>query len=70
MNLAFYGRITGLSGIFSGVVKRELGFEWKTCFLVGLMTLPAVFNMIFGQTIDIFGYHINMFDAPDSMSKT
>jgi hypothetical protein len=46
LNLLLYGRITGLSGIFNSVIKYDLsaGFVWKTCFFVGLLTIPVIFN--------------------------
>ncbi len=47
LNLLFYGRVTGLSGIFNSVVKHDnsAGFYWKICFLVALFTLPAALGI-------------------------
>jgi hypothetical protein len=46
LNLLLYGRITGLSGAFNSMIKYDTkaGFDWKTVFFVGLITIPAVLN--------------------------
>jgi len=53
LNLYFYGRITGLSGIFNSVMRHDLkaGFEWKTTFFLGLLTIPVLAFQIFGSAI-------------------
>jgi hypothetical protein len=51
LNLLLYGRITGLSGAFNSMIKydKPMGFDWKTVFMVGLLTIPALLNQIFGN---------------------
>ena len=53
LNLYLYGRITGLSGIFNSVIKHDIkgGFEWKTAFFMGLLTIPVLAYQIFGNAI-------------------
>jgi multisubunit Na+/H+ antiporter MnhB subunit len=53
LNLLLYGRITGLSGAFNSMIKydKPSGFDWKTVFFVGLITIPAILNQIFGNKI-------------------
>ena len=65
LNLLFYGRITGLSGIFNSVIKYDVaaGFPWKLSFLVGLMTVPVLLYYIFGQSIKLGSTTLTMFDS-------
>jgi hypothetical protein len=64
INLYLYGRITGLSGIFNSIVKldKEHGFDWKTCFFVGLLTIPVLFNQICGNVLSIGDFKYLLFD--------
>ncbi len=65
LNLYFYGRITGLSGVFNSVIKHdtESGFIWKFSFLVGLITIPFL-TFIFASTdIKMFGSTFYVFDS-------
>ena len=51
LNLLYYGRITGLSGIFNTVVKQDKteGLSWKTSFFTALLTIPVLLSIIFGD---------------------
>ena len=72
LNLHLYGRITGLSGIFNSVVKYDLaaGFLWKTCFFVGLLTIPVICNQIFGNAISIGeSFKYQLFDDEALINK-
>lgn len=46
--LALLGRITGISGIFSGVLNAETG-PWRWAFLGGLMIAPLLYHALSGQ---------------------
>jgi uncharacterized membrane protein YedE/YeeE len=67
LNLYFYGRITGLSGIFNSVIRHDLkgGFEWKTAFFMGLLTIPVLAYQIFGNAIiaSDYSWSFILFDA-------
>jgi uncharacterized membrane protein YedE/YeeE len=65
LNLLYYGRITGLSGIFNSIVKHDVkaGFDWKVCFMVGLLTLPVLLNQICGGYIVIGERIFVLFDS-------
>jgi uncharacterized membrane protein YedE/YeeE len=65
LNLHLYGRITGLSGIFNSIVKYDVssGFLWKTCFFVGLLTIPVIFNQICGNILTIGSFNYVLFDS-------
>ena len=64
LNLYMYGRITGISGVFNSIVKADFkgGFIWKYCFLLGLLTFPNIFGLIYEKQIDIGGTTLIMFD--------
>lgn len=71
LNLYFYGRITGLSGAFNSVVKRDVatGFDWKYCFLTGLLFFPVLFFYIFGTHIKFSDtFTVQLFDSDAYMS--
>jgi uncharacterized membrane protein YedE/YeeE len=46
--LALLGRITGISGIFAGVLAAESGL-WRWAFLAGLILAPPLFHAASGQ---------------------
>lgn len=46
--LALLGRITGISGIFAGVLNAEAGL-WRWSFLAGLVIAPLLFHALAGQ---------------------
>jgi hypothetical protein len=48
LNLYFYGRITGLSGIFNSVIKydKPAGFLWKFSFFIGFISPAFLFYAI------------------------
>ena len=48
--LALLGRITGISGIFAGVLNAEAGL-WRWSFLVGLCIAPLLFHAFSGQPV-------------------
>ena len=43
--LALLGRITGISGIFAGVINAESGL-WRWAFLTGLISGPLLFHLL------------------------
>lgn len=43
--LALLGRITGISGIFAGVITAESGSGWRWAFLAGLIGGPLLFHL-------------------------
>jgi uncharacterized membrane protein YedE/YeeE len=47
--LALLGRITGISGIFAGVLNAETG-AWRWAFLAGLIIAPLLFHALSGQS--------------------
>ena len=44
LNLLLYGRVTGISGILTSVIKldKAQGFYYKYFFIVGLITIPKI----------------------------
>lgn len=70
LNLLLYGRITGLSGSFNSIIKHDLnaGFDYKTTFFVGLITIPALLNQIFGLSIVTDNLKLVMFDSNEEIS--
>ena len=67
-----YGRLTGLSGYFNTTIKRNAkeGFEWKTMFLVGLITMPVLLNQIFGSKITLSKLSLKLFDTNEEVAMT
>eukprot|EP00347_Sterkiella_histriomuscorum_P016880 403351492 len=66
LNLFLYGRITGISGMLTSVIKfdKENGFYYKYYFILGLLTIPKILQVIFGSYIDLGGgYYFPMFDT-------
>ena len=55
LNLNYYGKITGLSGMFYSVVTHDekSGFYWKYSFLLGLITLPILAHLTVGDHIKL-----------------
>lgn len=51
LNLALLGRVTGLSGMFNSTIKLGDGYDFKTTFLVGLFTIPAILNQVYGTEL-------------------
>ena len=43
--LALLGRITGISGIFAGVITAESG-TWRWAFMVGLIGGPVLYHLL------------------------
>jgi len=64
LNLLMFGRITGLSGAFNSIVRydKEGGFDWKMCFMTGLITVPAALNQVFGNVIQSGSFKFILFD--------
>jgi uncharacterized protein len=64
LNLVMFGRITGLSGAFNSIIRydKDGGFDWKACFMTGLITIPAILNQIFGNRIEHGDFKFIMFD--------
>jgi uncharacterized membrane protein YedE/YeeE len=48
--LALLGRITGISGIFAGVLNAETG-AWRWAFLAGLIIAPLLYHALSGQPV-------------------
>ena len=69
LNLILFGRVTGLSGSFNSMIKydKKAGFDYKTCFMVGLFTIPALLNQIFGNTITNGSFYFIMFDTNEEI---
>ena len=58
LNLYFYGKITGMSGIFNSLIRHSIkdGYYWKFSFFFGLISLPAIFYKINQKnSMEIFG---------------
>lgn len=53
LNLFYYGKITGISGISYTVALRDKtnGFYWKYSFLAGLFTLPYFAHLFIGDSL-------------------
>jgi hypothetical protein len=51
LNLTLLGRVTGLSGMFNAALKQGEGYDFKTVFLVGLLTIPAILNQVYGTDL-------------------
>jgi uncharacterized membrane protein YedE/YeeE len=64
LNLYFYGRITGLSGVFNSVIRKDekMGFPWKLMFFMGLITFPVLMYQIFGNAIFSGNWFYILFD--------
>lgn len=47
LNLYLFGRITGINGMLSTLLKLDYknGFAWKFCFILGLITIPNIFHI-------------------------
>ena len=73
LNLYWYGRITGMSGIFNSLIKfdKEAGFFWKFCFFSGLIFVPSIIYYSAGTSIkDSSGnIQIQFFDTPQWTEK-
>ena len=52
MVMLFLGRVAGISGILSGAVFASSWEEWgwRVAFLAGMISAPAVFTSVTGQT--------------------
>ena len=49
-----HGRITGISGIVSGVlIPNKTGKVWRTCFVAGLVLGPVGYIAVSGQGLTI-----------------
>jgi len=48
LNLAIFGRITGMSGIFNTLIKFNVqeGVRWKAGFFVGLVSAGYLFYLV------------------------
>lgn len=46
--LTVLGRITGISGIFSGCLKRAQDSAWRYLFLIGLTLGPVAYHQLSG----------------------
>lgn len=44
--LALNGRVMGLSGIWSGLVRRSEGVDWRLAFVVGTIAGPLLLSFI------------------------
>ena len=68
LNLFWYGRITGMSGMFNSLIKydRDAGFYWKFCFVAGLILVPCIFYYSTDEAIIKNGeVKIRFFDSPE-----
>lgn len=55
MLMAFNGRIAGISGIFSGLLRPQAGeWGWRAAFLSGLVLAPIFYQLLSGQSIPHF----------------
>jgi len=71
LHLKTYGRLTGISGMFYGVIKGDesLGFYWKYAFIMGLATLPFVFKYAIGNSISMFGTKYDIYDSVETYNS-
>ena len=71
LNLLLFGRITGLSGSFNSIIKydKKAGFDYKLTFMVGLITVPAIMNQIFGNVIQVSSGEFRMFDDNEEINS-
>ena len=65
LNLLYYGRISGLSGMFYSVstLDKTGGLYWKYSFLCGLLTIPVLGSLIFGNILTMGDLNIVLFDS-------
>lgn len=65
LHLLYYGRVTGLSGMFFSVTTYDKtgGFHWKMSFLGGLITIPFILFILYGETIRIGDKVFRLFDS-------
>eukprot|EP00347_Sterkiella_histriomuscorum_P004783 403359117 len=71
LNLYNYGRITGISGAFNSVIKKDLisGFYWKYSFLYGLLLVPVLLYLCLGTQIKFSdSFVLQMFDTEAAMA--
>jgi len=52
--LAMLGRITGISGIFAGVISAEEG-AWRWAFLAGMIAAPLLYQLLSNQPAPLPG---------------
>ena len=72
LNMLFFGRVTGISGIFNSVFKlsKETGFFWKFSFFMGLVTIPLALYRAYGYQITINNFTFVMYDRnEDTVEK-
>jgi len=50
--LALLGRITGISGIFAGVITAEHG-AWRWAFLAGMIAAPLLYHGLANQPVPL-----------------
>ena len=54
MNLYYYGRISGISGMYNHLIKHpnKHGSHWKFTFLLGMITIPYITYLINGDNYE------------------
>jgi len=48
--LALLGRITGISGIFAGIITGEAASQWRWAFFAGLLSGPVLYHLLSGTS--------------------
>jgi len=50
LNLLYFGRVTGISGMFNTVINwdKGSGLYWKLSFLYGLLLVPILASIFVG----------------------
>jgi uncharacterized membrane protein YedE/YeeE len=61
--LVLNGRVTGISGIISGVLKpTKNDFSWRLLFLLGLLSGGFILRLFHPQAFQSLSQHMNPFD--------
>jgi hypothetical protein len=75
LSLLLYGRMTNLSEIFNSFLKLRNykpgsggGLMWKFTFFSGFLTVPLLIYYLSGNTMNIFGAKIQLFDDENVVS--
>ena len=66
LHLYWYGRVTGMSGIFNSLIKYDKpnGFNWKYSFFAGLIFIPVIVYFATGDSITSNGKIVIRFFDP------
>lgn len=64
LNLLLKGRITGMSGIFNGLITFDkASLQWKLSFFLGMLFTSSLLFKVFGFS-KLEKYEVQFFDPP------